>query len=104
MQLCAVIRMIHCAGLAARVIHPSKVIVQGKSKIMLSGCGIHDVLTFEQTQANPALVIQQCQQEDLTALGHLILGRFGMQIKTALYAITVESPYLNPRIFLSEFA
>ena len=73
-QLSSALRTIHAAGLAANTVDPSKILVTGRSKILLNCCGIMDVLAFEQTQANFQLAMHNFQQEELLALGRLILA------------------------------
>ncbi|KAL1243188.1 PAN2-PAN3 deadenylation complex subunit [Trichinella spiralis] len=72
-NICSALRVIHSAGLAARTIDPSKILVVGKSRILLNCCSIFDVLTFEQTQNNHVL-ISRYQQDDLVGLGQLIFS------------------------------
>eukprot|EP00027_Filamoeba_sp_ATCC50430_P018522 CAMPEP_0168565566 /NCGR_PEP_ID=MMETSP0413-20121227/13917_1 /TAXON_ID=136452 /ORGANISM="Filamoeba nolandi, Strain NC-AS-23-1" /LENGTH=657 /DNA_ID=CAMNT_0008597453 /DNA_START=148 /DNA_END=2121 /DNA_ORIENTATION=- len=67
-QLVSAIKAVHSAGLACRVILPSKILITGKNRIRLSGVGIHDVVNFD---GGKGLV--QFQYEDLLSLGHLIL-------------------------------
>ncbi|CAJ0942311.1 unnamed protein product, partial [Mesorhabditis belari] len=66
-QLSSALRAIHASGLAARCLSLEKVLIHGKYKVLLSSCGVQDVLNPE------GQTIQQLQNEDLVALGRLIL-------------------------------
>ncbi len=46
-QLSSIIRAIHSANLACRIITPSRILVDHKSRLRLSGVGIFDVIDFE---------------------------------------------------------
>uniref|UniRef100_A0A182WIF7 PAN2-PAN3 deadenylation complex subunit PAN3 n=1 Tax=Anopheles minimus TaxID=112268 RepID=A0A182WIF7_9DIPT len=72
-QLSAGLRAIHQAGLACRMLEPSKIIVTGK-RMRYSCVGISDIFTFDPNQQNPMSVVDHQQQEDLLALGNLILA------------------------------
>uniref|UniRef100_A0AAG5D5N0 PAN2-PAN3 deadenylation complex subunit PAN3 n=1 Tax=Anopheles atroparvus TaxID=41427 RepID=A0AAG5D5N0_ANOAO len=72
-QLSAGLRAIHQAGLACRTLDPTKIIVTSK-RIRYSCVGISDIATFDPNQQNPLTVVNHHQQEDLTALGKLILA------------------------------
>uniref|UniRef100_A0A2M4DP62 Putative pab-dependent polya-specific ribonuclease subunit pan3 isoform x2 n=1 Tax=Anopheles darlingi TaxID=43151 RepID=A0A2M4DP62_ANODA len=56
-----------------RTLDPTKIIVTGK-RIRYSCVGISDIATFDPNQQNPLTVVNHRQQEDLTALGKLILA------------------------------
>ncbi|XP_066910079.1 PAN2-PAN3 deadenylation complex subunit pan3-like isoform X1 [Clytia hemisphaerica] len=71
-QLTAAIRQIHSHGLSCRAIDPSKVLLIGNSRLRLNCPGILDVLT-DNEPTSPAMVVHY-QQEDLVALGKLILA------------------------------
>ncbi|CAM9607013.1 unnamed protein product [Lampetra planeri] len=73
-QLSSALRTVHSAGLACRVMHPSKILVGGKTRLRVNCVGIFDVLTFDGTQASPLALIPQYQQEDLTTLGKIVLS------------------------------
>ncbi|XP_075230352.1 poly(A) specific ribonuclease subunit PAN3 isoform X2 [Lycorma delicatula] len=73
-QLTGALRVIHAAGLACRSLDPSKVLLTARSRLRISGTGIADVLTFDSSAANPLALIPHYQQEDLTALGKLLLA------------------------------
>ena len=68
-QVASAIKSIHSNGLAARVILPSKTIITSKNRIRLNGCGILDVVQFE----NPR-PLADLQREDLQLFGQLMLG------------------------------
>lgn len=67
-QLTSALRAIHANGLAARCVDLSKILVVGKAKLVLSACGLLDVLTPEHVP------MQQQQNEDLFALGRVIVA------------------------------
>lgn len=69
-QLLNALKTIHGAGLAAKTLEPSRVLVTGESRIQLNCCGIHDVLQYESTSAH---TIELQQREDILNLGKLIL-------------------------------
>ena len=68
-QIANALRAIHVAGLAARVIEPSKILLTGKNRIRLNACGILDVVQFDASRSTAEL-----QREDLAQLGRLILN------------------------------
>lgn len=70
-QISSVLRAVHAANLAVRVLEPSKVLVQGRSKILVSSICVTDVLQHEVAQ-QPSLA--HLQLEDMHALGRLILA------------------------------
>ncbi|KAK2563253.1 PAN2-PAN3 deadenylation complex subunit Pan3 [Acropora cervicornis] len=72
-QLSSALRTVHAAGLACRVIDPSKVLLIGNSRLRINGCGIFDVLSFDASNS-PNAMIPHFQQEDLTSLGKLVLA------------------------------
>jgi PAB-dependent poly(A)-specific ribonuclease subunit 3 len=63
------LRVIHGAGLAARIIDPSKILLTSKNRIRLNGCGILDIVQFE---ANRNLL--ELQREDFVQIVRLILS------------------------------
>eukprot|EP01113_Clastostelium_recurvatum_P042577 TRINITY_DN6906_c0_g1_i8.p1 TRINITY_DN6906_c0_g1~~TRINITY_DN6906_c0_g1_i8.p1 ORF type:complete len:739 (-),score=149.18 TRINITY_DN6906_c0_g1_i8:143-2359(-) len=67
-QLVLALRVVHGAGLAMRVVHPSKIIVTSRNRVRINGAGIFDVIDF-----NPTKSVAQHQHEDLLALGRLIV-------------------------------
>lgn len=66
-QIAAALRAIHASGLACRALDLNKIICYG-NKIMLSFCGIPDVLEPDSTP------IQQQQNEDLIMFGNIIVS------------------------------
>ncbi|XP_058835746.1 PAN2-PAN3 deadenylation complex subunit PAN3 isoform X1 [Topomyia yanbarensis] len=72
-QLTAGLRAIHQAGLACRTLDPTKIIITGK-RIRFSCVAISDIATYDPNQPNPLSVVSHHQQDDLTALGKLILA------------------------------
>ncbi|WRT64611.1 uncharacterized protein IL334_001544 [Kwoniella shivajii] len=68
-QMTNALKAVHSSGLAVRNLDPSKVLITGKNRIRLNGCGVWDVLAFD---ANTPIGV--FQQEDLVALGKLIIS------------------------------
>ncbi|KAF8548421.1 hypothetical protein OG21DRAFT_1516320 [Imleria badia] len=111
-QIASAIRATHEAGLAVRMIDPTKILVTGKNRLRISSCGIVDVLMYD-TRQDVALV----QQEDLVMFGRLVfalccgslaamntlpkaldlMGRmYSADVKTlALYLISKPGPHKN---------
>lgn len=73
-QLTAAFRVIHTAGLAYRCLDPTKVLLTSRTRLRLSCVAIPDVVTFDGNAANPLTLIPHYQQEDLVALGKLVLA------------------------------
>ncbi len=69
-QLSSILRTIHSANLACRILKPQRLLVDHKSRLRLSGIGIFDVIDFENSVNNLA----QHQQEDLVDFGRLVLA------------------------------
>ncbi len=69
-QIASALKTIHGAGLAARSIDASKILVTSKNRIRLNACGVFDVLHHERSQ----LAMPELQQDDLTQFGRLILS------------------------------
>jgi len=74
MQLTSALRHIHTAGLACRTLDPTKILVINKTRLLLNCCGMFDVLTFDPTASNPMAAMAHYQQEDLIALGKIVLA------------------------------
>jgi PAB-dependent poly(A)-specific ribonuclease subunit 3 len=72
-QMTAALRAIHNQGLACRVIHASKVVVTGRSRIMLGSTSVFEILQYAEDQ-NTREAINHFQQKDLVELGKLILN------------------------------
>ncbi|WVF69621.1 hypothetical protein IAT40_004399 [Kwoniella sp. CBS 6097] len=68
-QIANALKAIHSSSLAARTLDPSKVLITGKNRIRLNGCGVWDVLAFD---ANTP--VMHYQQEDLVSFGKLIIS------------------------------
>ncbi|XP_050574502.1 PAN2-PAN3 deadenylation complex subunit PAN3 isoform X2 [Bombus affinis] len=73
-QLTAALRVVHAAGLAYRCLDPTKVLLTSPTRLRLSCVAIPDVVTFDGNSANPLSLIAHYQQEDLIALGKLVLA------------------------------
>ncbi|RCH89492.1 PAB-dependent poly(A)-specific ribonuclease subunit 3, partial [Rhizopus stolonifer] len=67
-QIGSALKTIHGSGLAARTIHPKKILLTGKNRVRLSGSSILDVIEYD------TLNVARQQQEDLLSFGQLILG------------------------------
>jgi len=67
-QVANALKVVHSAGLAARVIDPSKVILTGENRIRLNACAILDVI-----QHDTLGTIAELQRLDLYQFGQLIL-------------------------------
>ena len=68
-QLASALKAIHAAGLAARIIDPTKILLTGENRIRLNACAILDVV---QSDVQHALVDNQ--RLDLYLFGRLILA------------------------------
>lgn len=68
-QLCNALRPIHNLDLAARCIHPTKVILTEKNRIRLSACMILDVLEHDTPKP-----LVELQNQDFVDLGKLVLS------------------------------
>ncbi|TYJ55485.1 hypothetical protein B9479_003875 [Cryptococcus floricola] len=68
-QIANALKAIHSSGLAVRHLDASKVLLTGKNRVRLNGCGLWDVLAFD--QQTPISVFQQ---EDLMQFGKLIVS------------------------------
>jgi len=73
-ELCSALRSVHSAGLAVRALDPSKVLITSRGRLRLCGGGIFDVLTYDTHATNAVGLVPHYQQEDLLALGKLILA------------------------------
>lgn len=61
-------------GLACRSLDPTKIILTIGNRLRLSCLGVMDVIMNDNSSGNVLALIQHCQQEDLTALGKLVLA------------------------------
>ncbi|XP_023016315.1 poly(A) specific ribonuclease subunit PAN3 [Leptinotarsa decemlineata] len=74
-QLTSALRIIHTAGLACRSLDPTKIIINSRNRLRLSCLGIMDVVLQETNSTiNHITLVQHYQQEDLSALGKLVLA------------------------------
>lgn len=67
-QIASALKAIHGAGLAARLITPSKILITSKNRIRLNACAIMDVIQFDNGRS-----VADLQVDDLAQLGRLIL-------------------------------
>ncbi|XP_059758460.1 PAN2-PAN3 deadenylation complex subunit PAN3 isoform X7 [Balaenoptera ricei] len=56
-QLSSALRTIHTAGLACRVMDPTKILITGKTRLRVNCVGVFDVLTFDNSQNNNPLAL-----------------------------------------------
>lgn len=68
-QLASALKSIHEAGLSAQTVMASKVLVTSKGRVRLNGCGVLDIVRYEQRRPTTEL-----QRADLEDLGRLILS------------------------------
>lgn len=68
-ELASALKAIHEGGLAAQTLIPSKVLVTSKNRLRLNGCGVLDIVQYEQRKP-----VTELQRGDLENLGRLILG------------------------------
>jgi PAB-dependent poly(A)-specific ribonuclease subunit 3 len=68
-QIASALKAIHGSGLAARILDPSKILLTGKNRVRLNGCGVLDVVQFE-----AQLPLAQLQRQDLANFGLVILS------------------------------
>lgn len=74
-QLTSALRLIHSSALACRSLDPTKIIINSKNRLRLSCLGMMDVILSETNASiNHVALMQHYQQEDLTALGKLVLA------------------------------
>ncbi|XP_030205541.1 PAN2-PAN3 deadenylation complex subunit PAN3 [Gadus morhua] len=73
-QLSSALRTVHTAGLACRVMDPSKILITGKTRLRVNCVGVFDVLTFDNSQTNHLALMPQYQQADLISLGKVVLA------------------------------
>lgn len=86
-QLVSAIRAIHSKGLsAAKLINGSKIIIVGKNRLRISAGGIEDLLKYESRKA----VIHARQQEDIVALGQLML-RLAAPVSDSTFSATQKA-------------
>lgn len=68
-QIANALRSIHGAGLAARIIDPSKILLTGPDQIRLNACGIKDVLDYGVERS-----VAELQREDFKQFGRLLVA------------------------------
>ncbi|XP_018578150.1 PAN2-PAN3 deadenylation complex subunit PAN3 [Anoplophora glabripennis] len=74
-QLTSALRIIHSSALACRSLDPTKIIINSQNRLRLSCLGIMDVVLQETNSTiSHVALIQHYQQEDLSALGKLVLA------------------------------
>ncbi|PIL25916.1 hypothetical protein GSI_11669 [Ganoderma sinense ZZ0214-1] len=66
-QIANAIKAVHDAGLAVRLIDPTKILITGKNRIRIGSCGIVDVLMHDVHSD-----VSFMQQDDLTMFGALV--------------------------------
>lgn len=74
-QLTSALRLIHSNALACRSLDPTKIILTSKNRLRLSCLGVMDVILHDSNSTiNHLALVHHYQQEDLTALGKLVLA------------------------------
>lgn len=68
-QLASALKTIHAANLAAQCVMASKILIASKNRVRLNGCGVLDVITYDQQQS-----VRDLQRKDLQDLGRLVLS------------------------------
>jgi PAB-dependent poly(A)-specific ribonuclease subunit 3 len=68
-QLASALKSIHEGGQAAQTVSASKVLITSKNRVRLNGCGVLDIVQYEQRKP-----VTDAQRTDLEDLGKLILG------------------------------
>jgi hypothetical protein len=67
-------------------------------RLLLNCCGIFDVLTFDPTTSNPMAAMAHYQQEDLIALGKIVLGKKNISICLILSSsVLISSSFSSVR-------
>lgn len=74
MQLTGVLKVIHKANLSCRCIDPTKIIVTDENRVRVGGTAISDIVLYDHCLTNRATMTSHFQQEDLSALGKLLLA------------------------------
>lgn len=73
-QLTSALRLIHSSQLACRSLDPTKIILTSKNRLRLSCLGVMDLICTDPNASSPLALVPHYQQEDLTALGKLVLA------------------------------
>ena len=68
-QIANALKSIHEAGLAARIIDPSKILLTSKNRIRLNACAVLDVVQYDTPRT-----LDELQRDDFFQFGRLILG------------------------------
>lgn len=68
-QIASALKTIHEGGVAAQTVMASKVLLTSKNRLRLNGCGVFDIIQYEQRKP-----LHELQRADLQDLGRLILG------------------------------
>ena len=68
-QLASALKAIHEGGQAAQTVTPSKILLTSKNRVRLNGCGVLDIVQYEQRRP-----VTELQRGDLEDLGRVILG------------------------------
>lgn len=68
-QIASALKAIHEGGSAAQTVTASKILVTSKNRVRLNGCGVLDIVQYEQRRS-----VNELQRADLEDLGRLILG------------------------------
>jgi len=68
-QLASAIKLVHEAGMAIRMMDPSRILVTSQNRVRISSCGVADVLAYE---ARPDLLYMQ--QEDVVMFAKLVMS------------------------------
>ncbi|KAL8912682.1 MAG: hypothetical protein Q9171_002315 [Xanthocarpia ochracea] len=94
-QIASALKRIHTAGLAARVIDTTKVLLTDEGRIRLNACGILDVIQADAHQA-----LADVQRMDLHLFGKLILalGSNNASQHNQTKAIETFSRFYSPRM------
>lgn len=94
-QIANALKAIHSAGLAARVIDPSKILLTGENRIRLNACAILDVI-----QADTHRALAENQRLDLYLFGKLILalGTSNASQHNQGKAMDAFSKFYSPRL------
>jgi serine/threonine protein kinase len=51
-QIASALKAIHFAGLACRILDPSKILITGKNRLRINCCGIFDVINYDGGKSN----------------------------------------------------
>lgn len=74
-QLTSALRLIHSNALACRSLDPTKIVLTSKNRLRLCCLGVMDVVLHDNNSTiNHLALVHHYQQEDLTALGKLVLA------------------------------